>query len=190
MARGSQEREQEFIASATEKTGHSVAEWMDIIKATGLEAKTNTILKHLKSEHGLNHMQANYLAGIFLNDGEPVFNYASLFANLFAGNEHWQPLYESLKTQVAARFDDVVFIPTKAYISIEGEKIFACVKFTKKAVRYGLDLGAMPFTGRVQQAKGLGAMPNLTHMIELTATHDVDAEVLRYTQQAFDRVHQ
>ena len=83
----------------------------------------------------------------------------------------------------------MVFIPTKAYISIEGEKIFGCVKLTKKAIRYGLDLGDTPFEGRVQIAKGLGAMPNITHMIELQSAEDIDAEVLQLTQQAFDRVH-
>lgn len=189
MARGSQERELEFIENAKDTTGHSVEEWMGIIEAANLEPKPNTILKHLKANHGLNHLQANYLSGIYLNNGQPVFNYDVLFQKLFDGNEQWLPVYESLKAQVEPLFDDVVFIPTKAYISIEGAKIFGCAKLTKKAIRYGLDLGEMPFEGRIQKAKGLGAMPNITHMIELQSTDDIDAEVLQLTQQAFDRVH-
>lgn len=189
MARGSQERELEFIENAKETTGHSVEGWMTIIEADGLEPKPNTILKHLKANHGLNHLQANYLAGIFLNDGKAVYNYETLFQNLFDGNQQWMPVYDNLKEQVTARFDDVVFIPTKSYISIEGQKIFGCAKLTKKTIRYGLDLGEIAFEGRVQQAKGLGAMPNITHMVELQSADEIDAEVLHLTQQAFDRVH-
>lgn len=189
MARGSQERELEFIENAKETTGKSVEEWMTVIEGEGLEPKPNTILKHLKANFDLNHLQSNYLAGIFLNDGKPVYNYEVLFANLFEGNEQWQPVYDELKEQVTAQFDDVVFVPTKAYISIEGEKIFGCAKLTKKTIRYGLDLGDMPFEGRVQKAKGLGAMPNITHMVELQSAEDIDSELLNLTQQAFNRVH-
>ena len=189
MARGSQEREQEFIATAKESTGHSIEEWMQIIEDASLEPKPNTILKHLKANHDLNHLQANYLSGIYLNDGQPVYDYAIMTKNLFDGNEQWRELYNELEETVTGMFDDVVFVPTKAYFSIEGEKIFGCVKLTQKAMRYGLDLGDMPFEGRVQKAKGLGAMPNITHMVELQSSDEIDAELQQLTQTAFDRVH-
>ncbi|MEO1286674.1 MAG: DUF5655 domain-containing protein [Chloroflexota bacterium] len=189
MARGSQEREQEFIATAQEKTGHSVPEWMVIIEEANLDPKPNTILKHLKANHDLNHMQANYLSGIYLNDGQPVFNYEVLFEKLFDKREQWRDLYNTLETTVIGMFEDVVFVPTKAYVSIEGEKIFGCAKLTAKGIRYGLDLGEMPFAGRVQKAKGLGAMPNITHMIELQSADEIDNELRELTQTAFNRVH-
>lgn len=189
MARGSQEREQRFIQTAKDKTGHSVDEWMVIITKANLESKTNTILKHLKAEHGLNHMQANHLAGIFLNDGKPVFDYDVMFARLFDGKAALRPIYDQLQAQIDDQFDDVVFVPTKAYISIEGQKIFGCAKLTSNVIRLGLDLGNMPFEGRVQKAKGLGAMPNITHMVELTHPDDIDEEVLQLTSQAFALVH-
>lgn len=190
MARGSQERELEFIETVEEKTGKALTDWMTILEQSGMEQKPNTLLKYLKSEHGLNHLQANYLSGIYLNEGQPVFNYERLFGKLFAGkNEKWLPLYDALKQMLDAQFEDVVCVPTKAYISIEGEKIFGCAKLTAKTIRYGLDLGDEPFAGRVQKAKGLGAMPNITHMIELTSEDDLDDELRQYTQQAFNRVH-
>jgi len=189
MARGSQERELEFIETAKDNTGYTIEEWMAIVADAGLEPKQNTILKHLKSEHGLNHLQAAYIAGIYLNDGKPVYNYEVLFANLFDGHDHLKPTYDALKAQVIARFDDVVFVPTRNYVSIEGEKIFGCAKLTQKAIRYGLDLGDMPFEGIVQKAKGLGAMPNITHMIELASVDDVNEDVLKLTDTAFNRVH-
>ena len=189
MARGSQEWELEFIATAKDTTGHTIEEWMGIVADAGLEPKTNTLISYLKANRNLNHMQASAITGIYLNDGKPVYNYEELFAKLFNGKDHLLPIYEALKTQVTARFDDVVFVPTRTYISIEGGKIFGCAKLTAKTIRYGLDLGDNPFKGRVQKAKGLGAMPNITHMIELTSTDDIDDEVLQYTDNAFAIVH-
>lgn len=188
MAKDSQRLEQEFIHTARAKTGHDLAEWMAIIGTSGL-SKPNEILKWLKDQYGLNHMQANFLSGIYLNDGQPVFDYAVLFEKLFAGKADLLPLYRALEQQVHSSFSDVELIPTKAYISIEGKRIFACATMMKTTMRVGLDLGDMPFEGRVQKAKGLGAMPNLTHMIEVNNADEVNAEVADLLRVAYQRTH-
>ncbi|MGB1286671.1 MAG: DUF5655 domain-containing protein [Aggregatilineales bacterium] len=192
MARGSQEREQEFIATAAEKTGHSIPEWMKIIEDADLAPKKQTILKHIKKEHGLNHLQANILAGIYLNDGNAVYNYERLYASIFDGKDTLQAIYEKLQSEIAAQFtpeDDLVFVPTLSYISIEGAKVFACATPTKKLIRIGLDMGNTPYTDTLQKAKGLGAMPNLGHMVEIASEDDITPELLTLVQQAFDNVH-
>lgn len=189
MAKESQRLEQEMIATAKEKTGHDVPEWMDIIKSSGL-SKQAELVKWLKSQHSLNHMQATFLTGIYLNDGKPVYDYEVMFAKLFAGKDHLMPAYHALEEQVTGNLDDVVFVPTLNYVSIEGKKIFACATFMKDVIRVGLDLGSTPFGDVVQKAKGLGAMPNLSHMIEIKEADSVTSEVLDYVQQAYDRVHQ
>lgn len=188
MARGSQELEQEFIASAKDKTGHSVPEWMGILDKTGL-SKTKELVDHLKSAHKLNHMQATFITGIYLNDGQPVYDYAVLFRKLFEGNEAQKPSYDALVKLIENNLSDVECIPTKTYISIEGKKIFACARINKTNMRIGLDLGDRPFDDYVQRAKGLGAMPNLTHMIEVTAAEQVNGDVLTHLQAAYDRTH-
>ena len=188
MAKDSQRLEQEFIASAREKTGHDVPEWMAIIGTSGL-SKPNEILKWLKEQHGLNHMQANFLSGIYLNDGQPVFDYEVLFDKLFVGKADLLPMYRALEQQVQSNFSDVELVPTKAYISIEGKRIFACATLMKTNMRVGLDLGDMPFEGRVQKAKGLGAMPNLTHMVEVNSAGEVNGEVVDLLRTAYQRTH-
>src|SRR6185503_5826387 len=100
MAKDSQRLEQEFIASAREKTGKDIPEWMAVIGASGLD-KPNAILNWLKQTHQLNHMQANFLSGIYLNDGKPVFDYEVLFANLFKDKQDLLPLYRELEKQIA-----------------------------------------------------------------------------------------
>lgn len=189
MARDSQRLEQEFIATAQEKTGKAVPEWMAVIQTSGLD-KPNAILNWLKTEHKLNHMQANFLSGIYLNDGKPVFDYAVLFQKLFDGKADLLPIYKALEKQIRAHLpDDVDLIPTKTYVSIEGKRCFACATLTKKTIRVGLDLSEIPFDDYVQKAKSLGAMPNLTHMVEIQAPPDVNERLMGYMQQAYQNAH-
>ena len=84
---------------------------------------------------------------------------------------------------------DALFIPTKAYISIEAKRCFACATLTKNAIRVGLDLGDLPFDTYVQKARSLGAMPNLTHMVEIAAPADVNDQLVGYVQQAYNNAH-
>ncbi|MFN8376428.1 MAG: DUF5655 domain-containing protein [Anaerolineae bacterium] len=188
MARDSQRLEQEFIATCQAKTGRDLGEWMTVIAAAGLD-KPNAILKWLKDEHKLNHMQANFLSGIFVNDGKPVFDYEVLFARLFEGKEALLPIYQALEQQVKAHLPDADFVPTKSYLSLEGKRVFGCATLTKSLIRVGLDLGDEPFGAYVQKAKSLGAMPNVTHMVEIAQPGDVSDTLVGYVERAYQRVH-
>lgn len=188
MARDSQRLEQEMIATAREKTGHDIAEWMVIIGESGL-SKQSEIHKWIRDNHKLNYSQATFLTGIYLNDGQPVYDYEVMFDKLFVGKTHLMPTYEALKKLAAENLDDVEFVPTKTYISIEGKKIFACATLMKDLIRVGLDLGDTPFGEYTQKARGLGAMPNLTHMVEIKTPDDVNADLLGVLQQAYTRTH-
>src|SRR5690242_8425299 len=117
MAKESQRLEQEFIANGREKTGKDVGAWMAVIGESGLD-KPNAILKWLKETYGLNHMQSNYLSGIYLNNGQPVYDYEVLFRNLFADKPDLLPVYRELEKRIQARLSEAEFIPTKAYVSI------------------------------------------------------------------------
>jgi len=189
MARDSQRLEQEFIATTPEKTGKDVPEWMAVIQTSGLD-KPNAILNWLKAEHKLNHMQANFLSGIYLNNGKPVFDYEVLFQKLFDGKDDLLPLYRTLESTIKKNLpEDVDLIPTKAYVSIEGKRCFACATLTKNNIRIGLDLGDTPFNDYTQKAKSLGAMPNLTHMVEIQAAPDVNDRLVGFLQQAYNNAH-
>jgi hypothetical protein len=190
MAKDSQRLEQEFIANAQTTTGRTVPQWLAVIQQATLDEKSNVILKWLKDAHQLNHLQANFLAGIYLNGGEPVYNHEVLFARLFADKAHLKPVYEALERATQQRLADAEFIPTKAYVSIEAKRCFACATLTRQNIRVGLDLGSTPFDAYVQKAKSLGAMPNLTHMVEITEVAQVDDTLLGYMVAAHRNAHQ
>ena len=188
MAKEARELEQTFIAALPEETGADLKEWLQTLETSRLH-KNNEIVKWLKSERGFNHMQASMLAGIFLNGGEPVFHYPTLFRKLFAGKVQQQPLYDALAANLQAELPSVLFIPTKTYVSIEDERVFGCAKINKTNIRVGLDLGDLPFGDYVRKGVGLGAMPNITHMVELMDAAQIDERLAAYTLQAYERTH-
>ena len=188
MAREAREFEQDFIATVQEKTGKSLDEWLDHLKATG-QMKTNEMIQYLKQEHDFNHMQATILTGIYFNDGQPVHDYDVLLAKLFDGKGTVRPIYDRLQELIATELPDGVdLIPTKTYVSIEGKRVFACAKINKQNIRVGLDLD-IPFDDIVVPAKGLGAMPNISHMVEVTDPTQVDDRLTALLQQAYDGRH-
>ena len=69
MAKTPAEFEQEFIQTAKEKTGKSLDEWLALVAPGGF-SKQMEILNWLKAEHKLNHMQAGFIASIYLNKGK------------------------------------------------------------------------------------------------------------------------
>lgn len=188
MAKESERLEREFIASAREKTGKDITEWMTVIGSSG-ETKPNAILNWLKQNHNLNHMQANFLSGIYLNDGKPVFDHKVLFDKLFDGKQILLSVYKPLERAVQKQLPDALFIPTKTYISIEAKRCFACATLTKNTIRVGLDLADLPFDDYVQKARSLGAMPNLTHMVEIATPEDVNDKLIGYVQQSYNNAH-
>ncbi len=188
MAKEARELEQAFIASLEDETGADLADWMRIVEAAGMQ-KNNEIVKWLKSEKDFNHMQATMLAGIFLNGGEPVFHYPTLFRKIFAGKEKQRPLYDAIVANLQDSLPQILFIPTKTYVSIEEERVFGCAKINKTNIRVGLDLGDEPFGDYARKGVGLGAMPNITHMIELKDAAQIDERLAAYTRQAYERAH-
>ncbi len=165
--------EKEFISAAKEKTGHSVSEWMIIIQPKGF-AKQKEVMDWLKTDQGINHMNANLIAGIFLNGGKPVFDPKVLFETHFEGKEDKRLLYTAIEYLVKNTFESAQVVPTKGYISFRNEKEFAVAKINKSQIRVGLDLSGEPFTDYTQKTKSLGAMPRISHMIEVYEAAEVN----------------
>jgi len=184
MAKQARIIEQEFLANIVPQTGHNLATWMETIQASGA-TKTNAIIKWIKDNYPLNHRQASMLAGIYLNDGQPVHDYDILFNKLFEGAQQQKPLYESLMAQINMAIPKLEAIPTKTYISLENEHVIGCIKIGKSYLRLGLDLGDIPYDAPLQPAKGLGAMPNIAHMIQIETESDITDVVIKTVQKSY-----
>ncbi|MBK9124837.1 MAG: DUF4287 domain-containing protein [Chloroflexi bacterium] len=178
--------ERDFIANAKAQTGRTIEEWMAVIKESG-RGKHAEIRDWLKGDHGLDHMRATMLAFMHANDGKPAFDEGELVENLFAGKDQARACYDALKLELADAHPNIRFVPKKTYVSLDGEKVLGCATPTKTGLKVGLDLGDMPFEGRVEKGKGLGAMPNVTHMVVVEDAAQIDAPLMDLFGVAFER---
>lgn len=189
MAKTSGELEQEFIQTAKEKTGKSLEQWLPAVKKSGL-SKPLEISNWLKAEHGLNHLQATLLAGLYLNNGQPVYmNEKALLENQFQKCRDQAPLFESVSEKILARFTDAQLIPKKTYISFTATREFAAINVKPQELRLGLDLGEEPLTNALQKSKLTGPMPRFTHMVVITRIEQFDKKLMEFVEQSYNRSH-
>lgn len=189
MAKTSGEFEQEFIQTAKEKTGKTLEQWLPVVKASGLN-KQMEITNWLKATHKLNHLQAQLLAGLFLNNGKPVYqNEASLLENQFIKCEAMRPLFEEVSSKILSLYKDAQLIPKKTYLSYTATREFAAINIKPKELRLGMDLGEMAFTETLQKSKLSGPMPRISHMTVITELKQFDKQLIEYLQTSYNRTH-
>lgn len=189
MAKTSQEIEKEFIEGLKGSTGKDLKAWMNVIKKEGIP-KRNDIILWLKTKQSFGHMNASMLAGIFLNNGKPVYgDSGQLLDAQFEKREALRPLYDELTGKIAGVNKEWKFVPTKTYTSIQGKREFAVIAVKSEELRVGMDLGNEPFAGLLQQAKSLGAMPRHTHMAIVQSAADISGKLLALLKKADQRVN-
>lgn len=189
MAKTSGEFEQEFIQTAKEKTGKTLEQWLPVVKKAGL-TKQMEITNWLKAEHKLNHLQASLLAGLYLNNGKPVYqNETNLLENQFVKCEDMRPLFDTMSKQILDAFTDAQIISKKTYVSFTATREFAAINIKPKEIRLGIDLGDEPFTEILQKSKLKGPMPRISHMVVLIDSKQFDNKILNYLQISYNRSH-
>lgn len=72
MAKTSGEIENEFIKNIKQKTGKTLKQWLALIRESG-QRNRETIHAWLRKRYMLDYLQAQLLAGIYLNNGKPVY---------------------------------------------------------------------------------------------------------------------
>jgi predicted transport protein len=189
MAKTSGELETEFIETAKEKTGKSLQEWLSLVKSSKIQ-KQNDIFEWLKKGHGLNHMQAQFMAGIYLNNGNPVYgNENTLLENQFVKCPDMRGLFEAVSEKIISQFQGTQLIPKKTYLSFTAVREFAAINVKQKEIRLGLDLGEVSFTEELQKSKLIGPMPRISHMVILTDIKQFDSKTKQLLEQSFNRTH-
>jgi hypothetical protein len=178
---------QKRIANLPETTGKSLAEWRKVVKASGLE-KHGEIVKNLKSEHGLTHGHANFIALQVLKPEESASETSAEdpSAELYSGaKEGLRPIHDALMKIVQGFGDDVEVAAKKGYESLRRKKQFALIQpSTATRVDVGLILKGTEPTERLERSGSFNAM--VTHRVRLEKKSDIDAELKRWLKQAYD----
>jgi hypothetical protein len=189
MAKTSGEFEQEFITNARAITGKSLEEWLKMVGSSGI-SKRNDILDWLKKEQGLNHMQAQFVAGIYLNNGQPVYiNENALLDQQFVKCTEVRPLFEGISARILSSFEGIQLIPKKTYVSFTAKREYAAVNVKPGEIRLGLDLGEEPFSDRLQKSRLTGPMPRISHMVVLKKLEEFDSQLTQWLTDSYCRTH-
>ncbi len=172
-----------MIANLQAKTGKSLSQWLEITRASGL-AKHGMIVKLLKQEHGVTHGFANLIAHQTLQPDQTSDD--DLITAQYAGAKAGlRPIYDALMTRVVGFGGDVEVAPKKAYVSLRRNKQFGLVQpSTKTRLDVGLNLKGVEPTERLELSGSFNAM--CSHRVRVTAEDQVDAELLRWLQQAYE----
>ena len=173
---------QTMISNMPEKTGKSLEEWKKILQSKAF-GKHSEGVKFLKTEHGVTHGFANTI--VTLSKEESTSD-ADLVTNQYKGKEALLPIYESLVQIVKGFGDDVKITPKKTSVSIIRKRQFALIKpATKTRIDLGLQIKDQPVDGRLEGSGPFGTM--CTHRMKLSDLSDVDEEVIKWLQEAYNK---
>ena len=167
-----------------EKTGKTLDQWKCVLASAKL-AKHGEMVKFLKSEHGVTHGYANFIALKFREADAGSQDPTDLVESQYAGKESLRPIYERLHAVITGFGDDVEVAPKKASVSFRRKRQFALVQpSTKTRVDLGLKFNDRPHAGRLETSGPFGSM--CTHRVQLTDAEQVDKEVVGWLREAYE----
>ena len=180
------EAAKKMIENLESNTGKSLQEWVNIVKATGME-KHGEIIKYLKTDHGFTHGFANLVAHKSRgSDAGSAANPDDLVKTQFEGKESLKPIYDRLHEQLQSFGSDVVFAPKKAYVSVKRKKQFAILQpSTKTRFDVGIQLKDFELTDRLLKAGSWNTM--VSHRVKLSVQEEVNDELIDWLREAYER---
>lgn len=168
-----------------DKTGKTLAQWIQIVKKTGIE-KHSDIIKMLKADHGFTHGYANFVALKARAADAASHDPQELLENQYRGKEQLKPIYEALIKVVDSFGEEVKRVPKKDSVSVIRSKQFALIKpATKTRIDLGLKLKDKPITERLESSGPFGSM--CTHRVRITEPGEIDTELISWLQEAYEK---
>lgn len=181
--------------SLAEKTGRSLPEWIDLLRAHGPDSAEDR-LDWLKREHGLGTNYASHIAA--RADGreeenavpEKYLETAVRYVDdLYAGGKvGLRPLHDALIRLGLSLGDDVRICPCRTIVPMYRNHVFAEIKpRSRSRIDLGYALGDLKATGRLEETGGFAKKDRITHRIPIRGPEDIDAEVERWLAAAYER---
>lgn len=135
-------------------------------------------------------MQSQFVAGIHLNKGKPVYaDEKNLLEIHFAKSAGMRSLFEGISSKIISLFPGTQLIPKKTYLSFTAAREFAAVNIMPAEIRIGLDLGNLPFDNVVQKSKLKGPMPRISHMVTIGEIEQLDKKLTDLIAESYTRTH-
>lgn len=172
---------QSQVRNIEKTTGRSMDAWVALVKAAGQE-RHSEILNWLKAEHKFSHGNANLVALMatrgYATGGDELVD------AMYAGPKAALRPFHDQVIELASGFgDDVELAPKQAYVSLRRSKQFGTVgPGPRGTLEIGLNLAGVEPAGRLERGGGM-----CTHRVRLSSTDGLDAEVIGWLRQAYER---
>jgi hypothetical protein len=185
---------QKWVAELSQKTGRSLAQWIELIKQEGPAAETDR-RAWLKEQFGLGTNTAWWLAeraagrGSEDDDPETYLKSAPGYVDaLYSGGKAGlRPLHDQLVTLGRSLGDDVKLCPCKTIMPLYRNHVFAQIKpTTRTRIDFGLALKGQKVSGRLIDTGGEAKKDRITHRFAITCAADIDGEIKRWLRIAYD----
>ncbi len=171
-----------MIDNIPARTGRSLEEWFAVLDAADLP-QHGKAMALLKGEHGLTHGFANLIVSLHRGRGSEPTATDLIDAQYADAKSALRPLCDRLIAAASALGDDVEIAPKKTSVSLRRAKQFAVIEAASRTrIALGLNLRGVEAGGRLLAAGGM-----CTHRVDLTSLEDLDAEVLGWLRDAYDR---
>jgi len=184
---------QPVIAGMQEKTGRPLAEWLELVASDG-PATEKERRDWLKAEHGLGTNYAGCIAEISAGKGdlfsaEGYLRLAGQYVEaLFAGPKAGlRPIYDALLQAGLKLGKDVKVCPCQTFVPLYRNHVFAQIKpSTRTRIDFGLALKDTKTPKRLIDTGGFAKKDRITRRIEISSPDEIDDEVRRWMQVAYD----
>jgi hypothetical protein len=185
---------QDWVESLKKKTGLSLEEWVVLVRQSGIPT-TQKRRDWLKAQHKLGTNAAWWIADCAEGkslDADPESYLRSAVAyveGMYAGpKSELRPLHDQILKMARKLGKDVKVCPCQTIVPLYRNHVFAQVKpTTRTRIDLGFALGDMEATGRLIDTGGFAKKDRITHRIPITTLSDLDDEVQRCLNMAYDR---
>jgi Domain of unknown function (DUF4287)/Domain of unknown function (DUF5655) len=181
---------QAYLDTIKEKTGLTPDDFEPIAREKGFlegDIPAGPIIAWLAADYGLGRGHAMALVGTFRERQNGKLSKEEAIDKFFAGKKNvWQLAYDELMATVMHFGHDVTVQPTDSYLGIvRAGKKFAVVATTAERMDVGLKLKGEPATDRLKLAGSWNSQ--VTHRVKLFHGAEVDAELVGWLREAYDR---
>jgi hypothetical protein len=173
-------------ANFAKATGKPVEAWVDLARSHGFDRDVTATRRWLKETQGLTMVQANYVLETLFAESD-VDEDALLDAQYAGAKAALRPVYEKLAKVAQGFGKDVMIAPRKSQVTFARKVTFAVVRAAAKdRIDLLLRLAGQAPTARLDaNPKPAGSDP--THVVALRSAKDVDRDVLKWLERAYDK---
>ncbi len=173
-------------ANFASATGKPVEVWIARAKKQGVDSDAKAARAWLRDHEGLTMVQANYVLHELFADSEPDED-ALLDAQYAGKKAALRQIYDRLAKAARGLGEDVMIAPRRSQVTFARKVTFAVIR-AAAADRVDLALrlkGEKPTARLVANAKAAGSDPS--HIVALGAAKEVDAQVVKWLELAYQR---